>query len=206
MTREDAPRSGAAIAGLCLLLGCFPDKLCHASGAFRDVVHDDNRRMINDQGALVVPIATVAIASDHAGFELKEALKAELAALGNGVLDLGCDGPAAVDYPDFGYAVAHALRDGRAAFGVLVCGSGIGISIAANRYPNIRAALIHDALGARLARQHNDANVICFGGRMIGVDVARDCLRTFLEAAFEDGRHRRRVDKLSNPPSHSLSK
>jgi ribose 5-phosphate isomerase B len=141
----------------------------------------------------------VAIASDHAGFALKEALKEELAALGHAVVDLGADGTDSVDYPDFGYAMAHALRGGKARRGVLICGSGIGISIAANRYPEVRAALVHDALGARLCRQHNDANVICFGGRMIGTDVARDCLRVFLGTEFEGGRHARRVDKLSKP-------
>ena len=95
--------------------------------------------------------------------------------------------------------MANALREGRAKRGVLICGSGIGVSIAANRYAEIRAALVHDALGARLARQHNDANVICFGGRMIGAEVARDCLRVFLETEFEGGRHRQRVDKLAKP-------
>ncbi len=142
---------------------------------------------------------TVAIASDHAGYHLKQVLKDELAELGFRVLDLGAEGTDSVDYPDFGYAMAHTLRDGRAARGVLVCGSGVGISIAANRYPEVRAALVHDALGARLAREHNDANVICFGGRMIGADVARDCLRVFLETRFHGGRHARRVDKLSKP-------
>lgn len=142
---------------------------------------------------------TVAIASDHAGYALKAALKARLAEAGHSVIDLGTDGTGAVDYPDFGYAMARAIREGRAERGVLVCGSGIGISIAANRYPNIRAALVHDALGATLARQHNDANVICFGGRMIGEDVAGDCLRLFLETEFEGGRHARRIEKLSNP-------
>lgn len=141
----------------------------------------------------------VAIASDHAGFPLKQSLKEELAAGGYSCIDLGPDGEESVDYPDYGYAMAHALRDGRAGRGVLICGSGIGISIAANRYPNVRAALVHDALGARLAREHNDANVICFGGRMIGADVARDCLRVFLHTGFAGGRHSRRVDKLSNP-------
>jgi ribose 5-phosphate isomerase B len=141
----------------------------------------------------------VAIASDHAGYELKTALKLELAALGHLVIDLGADGSESVDYPDFGYAMAHALRDGKARRGVLICGSGIGISIAANRYPDVRAALVHDSLGARLARQHNDANVVCFGGRMIGLDVARDCLKIFLETAFEGGRHVQRVEKLSQP-------
>jgi len=142
---------------------------------------------------------TIGMASDHAGFELKQALKEQLLALERTIVDLGPDGTASVDYPDYGYAMAHALREGRVDRGVLICGSGIGISIAANRFPEVRAALVHDELGARLARQHNDANVICFGGRMIGADVARDCLRVFLETPFEGGRHCRRVDKLSNP-------
>jgi len=142
---------------------------------------------------------TIAIASDHAGFGLKEELKAELEGLGRKVLDLGADGEGSVDYPDFGYAMAAALRGGRARAGVLVCGTGIGISMAANRFPEIRAALVHDALGARMCRAHNDANVICFGGRMIGAEVARDCLRVFLDTAFEGGRHVPRVAKLSNP-------
>jgi ribose 5-phosphate isomerase B len=94
-----------------------------------------------------------------------------------------------------------ALDDKRAERGVLVCGSGIGISIAANRHPQIRAALVHDSLGARMARQHNDANVICFGGRMIGVEVAVDCLEVFLSTEFEGGRHASRVTKLGSPPA-----
>lgn len=142
--------------------------------------------------------ATIAIASDHAGYDLKRVLKEDLVAQARPVLDLGTDGTDPVDYPDFGFAMARALREGRARRGVLICGSGIGISIAANRFPEIRAALVHDALGARLCREHNDANVICFGGRMIGIEVARDCLRVFLETAFMGGRHARRVEKLSS--------
>ncbi len=141
----------------------------------------------------------IAVASDHAGYDLKLAIKDQLRASAWTVLDLGADGPELVDYPDFGYALARVLREGRARRGVLICGSGIGISIAANRFPEVRAALVHDAFGARMARQHNDANVICFGGRVIGVDVARDCLQVFLETDFEGGRHQRRVDKLSSP-------
>ncbi len=140
---------------------------------------------------------TVAIASDHAGIELKNLLKKELSDAGLGVLDLGTEGLQSVDYPDFADKLAHAIRDGKARRGVLVCGSGIGISIAANRHPEVRAALIHDALGARLSRQHNDANVICFGGRMIGPEVARDCLKVFLATEFEGGRHAGRVAKLT---------
>jgi ribose 5-phosphate isomerase B len=139
----------------------------------------------------------VAIASDHAGFQLKEVLKAELAALGHGVLDLGPDSEASVDYPDFGEKMAGAIRTGKAARGVIICGSGIGISIAANRFAEVRAALCHDGLTARLSRQHNDANVLALGARVIGVDTARDCLRNFLATPFEGGRHERRVNKLT---------
>ena len=147
----------------------------------------------------LVAIVPVAIASDHAGYELKVLLAQELHDLGHPVMDLGPGDGVPVDYPDMGYALVRAMRAGEAACGVLVCGSGIGISIAANRFPDIRAALVHDALGARLARQHNDANVICFGGRMIGAEVARDCLRIFLMTEFEGGRHCRRIAKLANP-------
>ena len=142
---------------------------------------------------------TVAIASDHAGYALKGALKVRLADAGHAVVDLGTDGTGSVDYPDFGYAMARAIREGRAERGVLICGSGIGISIAANRYPDVRAALVHDALGARLARQHNDANVICFGGRMIGEDVAGDCLSLFLETRLR-GRAARAPDRKAVEP------
>jgi ribose 5-phosphate isomerase B len=144
-------------------------------------------------------LGPIGLANDHAGFDLRQILKDELESMKRIVVDLGVDGADPVDYPDFGYAMAHALREGRVHKGVLICGSGVGISIAANRYPEVRAALVHDALGARLARQHNDANVICFGGRMIGAEVARDCLRVFLSTEFEGGRHCRRIEKLSNP-------
>lgn len=146
-----------------------------------------------------MPNEPIAIACDHAGFELKSILVDELKTLGHSVLDLGTNNGESVDYPDFAYALARAINAGKAEKGVLVCGSGIGISIAANRHMNIRAALVHDALGAKMCRLHNDANVICFGGRMIGPEVALDCLRTFLKTEFEGGRHARRVDKLSKP-------
>lgn len=147
-----------------------------------------------------MPSVTIAIASDHAGRDLKLLLEAQVETLGHTVIDLGTDGPESVDYPDFAYAVVKAMADGRAERGVVVCGTGIGVSIAANRYPSVRAALVHDAFEARMAREHNDANVICFGGRTTGPGVAEDCLRIFLETEFEDGRHARRVAKLSNPP------
>lgn len=143
----------------------------------------------------------VAIASDHAGFNLKSVLKSDLVEQGYSVLDLGTDGLDSVDYPDFGFAVAEAIADGRAEMGVLVCGSGIGISIAANRNPAARAAVVTNSLTARLARQHNDANIVCFGERLVGSEVARDAMKAFLETPFEGGRHARRVDMLAKPIS-----
>jgi ribose 5-phosphate isomerase B len=142
---------------------------------------------------------SIAIACDHGGYDLKSLLQNTLEERGYEVLDLGTNGPGSVDYPDFAYELARSIRDGKVSQGVLVCGSGIGISIAVNRYTEVRAALIHDALGAKLSRQHNDANVICLGGRMIGLELALDCLNIFLTTEFEGGRHARRVEKLSNP-------
>ena len=139
---------------------------------------------------------TVAIAADHGGFELKSALVPVLQALGFAVLDLGTANSESVDYPEFADAVAAALKDGRAGRGVLICGTGIGISIAANRHAGVRAAPCHDGLTARLARQHNDANVLALGGRLIGIETAKDCLTNFLQTPFEGGRHARRVAKL----------
>ena len=138
----------------------------------------------------------IAIASDHAGYELKTLLVEDLGGQGYEVLDLGTQGPDSVDYPDFGHALAQAIEEGRARRGVVVCGTGIGISIAVNRHGGVRAALCHDETSARLARQHNDANVLALGARMIGSEVARNCLRVFLETDFEGGRHVGRVAKL----------
>ena len=138
----------------------------------------------------------IAIASDHAGFDLKQNLAQILSQMGYEVLDLGTDGPESVDYPDFGEALARAVQEGRAERGVLVCGTGIGISMAANRLAGVRAAACHDETSARLAREHNDANVLALGARLIGVEVAKDCLRTFLTTDFAGGRHARRVAKL----------
>jgi ribose 5-phosphate isomerase B len=140
---------------------------------------------------------TIAIASDHAGVEMRGAVKAELEALGHRVLDLGTQGPDSVDYPDFADAVAEALQQGRATRGVLVCGTGIGISMAANRHRHVRAAVCHDATSARLARAHNDANVLALGARLIGIEAAKDCVRTFFATEFDGGRHARRVAKIS---------
>jgi ribose 5-phosphate isomerase B len=142
------------------------------------------------------PRAMIAIASDRAGLDLKELLVEELKAMGETVLDLGTHSADSVDHPDFGDALARAITQGRAARGVLVCGTGIGISIAANRHKGIRAAHCRDTTDARYARLHNDANVIALGARTMGVEVAKDCLKIFLATGFEGGRHQRRVDKL----------
>lgn len=136
----------------------------------------------------------IAIAADHAGFELKEQLKQAFPDID--WLDLGTHSNASVDYPQFGFAMGQAITEGQATQGILVCGSGIGISIAANRYPAVRAALCTNATMARLSRQHNDANVLALGSRIIGLDLARDCVSAFLETPFEGGRHQRRADML----------
>jgi ribose 5-phosphate isomerase B len=141
----------------------------------------------------------IAIVSDHAAFEMKAMLAEHLRAGGFEVLDLGTSSTDSVDYPDYGYRLAEAIADGRAARGVSLCGSGIGISIAVNRHPACRCALVSDGLSARLAREHNDANVIAMGARLIGLDTAKDCLDQFLATPFAGGRHQRRVDKLTNP-------
>lgn len=140
---------------------------------------------------------SIAIAADHAGYDLKSKLVEELKATGYEVLDLGTrDGTTSVDYPDFGKAVAEAVTSGKADAGVVVCGTGIGISIAVNRHRGARAALCHDVTSARLSREHNDANVLALGARMTGEQVAKDCLKTFLTTEFAGDRHVRRVEKL----------
>ena len=143
---------------------------------------------------------TIAIACDHAGFNLKSILKKDLEDLGYTPLYLGTNGPERADYPDFAQALGAAIADGRADMGVLVCGSGIGISIAANRHPAVRAAVVTNALTAELSRLHNNANVVCFGERLVGSEIARNAMKVFLETEFEGGRHTRRVDKLSITP------
>ena len=140
---------------------------------------------------------TVAFASDHAGYGLKQELMAALAQMsGFEALDLGANGTSSVDYPDYGNAAAQTILEGKAELAVIICGSGVGISIAANRHAGIRAALCHNGLMAKLSRQHNNANILALGARMIGVEVAKDCLVQFLGAEFEGGRHDFRVKKL----------
>lgn len=148
-------------------------------------------------------MVTVVVASDHAGVEMKDALKPDLVALGFEVLDVGTHGADSVDYPDFGGLAAAAIRDGRADLGLIVCGSGIGISIAANREPAVRAALCHDVTSARLSRLHNDANILALGARLTGIETARECVTAFFTTAFEGGRHQRRVDKLGLLPTRT---
>lgn len=144
---------------------------------------------------------TVAVASDHAGIVLKAALAEDLKGLGYTVLDLGPATADPVDYPDFGHALAQSVAAGDAEIGVAVCGTGIGISMTLNRHRGVRAALCHDSLSARLSRQHNNANVLALGERLIGIETARDALRTFLETPFDGGRHEARVDKIDRGAS-----
>ncbi|MGB3723173.1 MAG: ribose 5-phosphate isomerase B [Pacificimonas sp.] len=146
----------------------------------------------------MTPPRIIAIGSDHAGYELKTKISAWLTEKGYVVTDIGPDGTESVDYPDYGLAVGKAVASGEADRGVVVCGSGIGISIAANRVPGARAANCTSGLMARLARQHNDANILALGERLIGVEVACDALHEFLNTVFEGGRHQRRVDKLDS--------
>jgi ribose 5-phosphate isomerase B len=140
----------------------------------------------------------IALAADHAGFELKDALAAWLREAGHDIIDLGTSGPESVDYPQFGARLAAEIASGRAERGIAVCGSGIGISIAVNREPACRCARVDDPLSARLAREHNDANVLAMGARLIGHDMARECVTAFLGTDFAGGRHQRRVDQLSH--------
>lgn len=151
------------------------------------------------------PRALIAIGSDHAGFNLKEALKSELHLLGLTLRDMGPCDAAPVDYPDFAIKVAEAVREGQCQIGILICGTGIGMAITANKVPGVRAALLHTEHEARLARMHNDANVVCFGARIIGSEQARACLKAFLNAEYDpgdDGRHQRRLDRVAELESN----
>ena len=141
----------------------------------------------------------IALASDHAAVALKALLAEHVRDLGHEVIDLGPATTESVDYPDYGYKLGQAIADGTADAGIALCGSGIGISIAVNRNPACRCALVSEPLSARLAREHNDANVIAMGARLTGPDMAKDCVSTFLATRFGGERHVRRVDKLSNP-------
>jgi ribose 5-phosphate isomerase B len=138
----------------------------------------------------------IAVGSDHAGFHLKESLAGHLRASGHEVVDCGTHSDERVDYPDYGAAVGRAVASGEVEGGLCVCGSGIGIAMAANKIAGVRAATVHDATSARLTKEHNNANVICIGERLIGPQVAVDALDAWLAASFEGGRHAGRVAKL----------
>ena len=141
----------------------------------------------------------IALASDHAAVALKAALVEHVRSLGHEAIDLGPDTTDSVDYPDFGYKLAQSVASGDADRGIALCGSGIGISIAVNRHPQCRCALVSEPLSARLSREHNDANILAMGARLIGPDMAKECVSAFLSTDFGGDRHARRVGKLSNP-------
>lgn len=147
----------------------------------------------------------IAIASDHAALEMKAALVAWLEENGHDVNDLGPANDDSVDYPDYGYKLADAVASGSAERGIALCGSGIGISIAVNRNPACRCALVSEGLSARLSREHNDANVIAMGARLVGIEIAKDCITQFLNTEFGGDRHQRRVDKLSAPNTEGVA-
>jgi ribose 5-phosphate isomerase B len=141
-------------------------------------------------------VTRIAVGADHAGFHLKEILSQHLRDTGHEVVDLGTTSADRVDYPDYGAAVGRAVSAGEAECGLCVCGSGIGIAMAAGKVPGVRAATVHDVTSARLAREHNDANVICLGARFVGEQTALDALDAYLAASFEVGRHTARVHKI----------
>ncbi|MDD5090112.1 MAG: ribose 5-phosphate isomerase B [Candidatus Wallbacteria bacterium] len=138
----------------------------------------------------------IAIGSDHAGYEYKEILKECIGGLGHHAVDLGTAGTASCDYPDFAFAVADSVAQGKSDFGVLICGTGIGMSMAANKVPGIRAALCSEPLSARFSREHNNANVLCLGARVIGIEMARELIRAFLSGVFAGDRHSGRLKKI----------
>jgi ribose 5-phosphate isomerase B len=149
----------------------------------------------------------IVIGSDHAGFLVKETIRKYLETAGYGVDDQGTSSEDSVDYPDYGKAVGECVASKQADLGIAVCGSGIGISIAANKVPGIRAALAHDVITARLAREHNDANVLALGGRIVTLEAAVEMVQTFLTTAYLGGRHQRRLDKIArmeNPSNLSM--
>ncbi len=139
----------------------------------------------------------IAIGSDHGGFDMKEIVAAFLRDLGHEVEDAGCYSKDSIDYPVIADKVCKLVQDGTCLQGILICGTGIGVSIAANRHRDIRAALCHEAYTARMSRQHNNANILCFGGRVLGIEIALDVVGTWVETSFEGGRHQRRIDMFS---------
>ncbi len=141
---------------------------------------------------------TIAIASDHAGREIKDDIKEYLCTRGVNVVDMGVNSDASVDYPDYGIPVAEKVSSGEIPRGILVCGTGIGMSIVANKFKSVRAALVNDAYTARMAKEHNNANILVIGGRVVGKGLAREMVREWMDAVFEGGRHQRRLDKISD--------
>ena len=139
----------------------------------------------------------IAVGSDHGGFEFKQLIIKFLHEIGQDVDDMGCHDTQSVDYPDFADKVCARVQSGKCERGILICGTGIGMSISANRHRDIRAALCHESYTARMSREHNNANVLCLGGRVLGQEIALDVVRTWLETEFAGGRHQRRLDKLS---------
>jgi ribose 5-phosphate isomerase B len=139
----------------------------------------------------------IGLGSDHAGFELKEDLRAYLAGQKIEFLDLGAKDENSVDYPDIGASVAEKVSRGEVDRGILICGSGIGMSIVANRFPGVRAALCHDVYTSRMSREHNDANLLVLGGRLLGKGLAREVLKVWLTTEFEGGRHQKRLDQIT---------
>lgn len=140
----------------------------------------------------------IAIGSDHAGFDLKEFVKGVLDEMGREYHDFGCYSKDAVDYPDVAFTITREIAEKRFDQGILICGTGIGMSMVANRVRGVRAALCHETFSARVAREHNNANVLCLGGRVVGQGVARDIVRTYFSSEFEGGRHVRRLEKIEN--------
>lgn len=138
----------------------------------------------------------IAIAADHGGFELKDSMVEYIKSLGNEVMDLGTNSADSVDYPDYAKKVCEEIQQGDTDLGILICGTGIGMSLAANKFEGIRAACASDVYSAKMSRNHNNANVLCIGARVIGDEVAKLIIKTFLENEFEAGRHQRRVDKI----------
>ena len=138
----------------------------------------------------------IAIAADHGGFELKDSMVEYIISLGNEVMDLGTNSADSVDYPDYAKKVCEEIQQENSDLGILICGTGIGMSLAANKFEGIRAACVSDVYSAKMSRNHNNANVLCIGARVIGDEVAKLIIKTFLENKFEAGRHQRRVDKI----------
>ncbi len=139
----------------------------------------------------------IAIGADHAGFELKELISKIVEDTGHEVIDMGTGSSCSVDYPDYAEAVAQAVSDGKAERGILICGTGIGMSIVANKFKNVRAALCNDLFTAKMSRLHNDANILCMGARIIGKDVAIEIVKIWLDTPFEAERHLKRVEKIN---------